>query len=62
METSDFTIQPCQSKFTVWKHKANKNCGEFSRFFQTSWIPNKFGPNSKVILLPGFFVRVLIQI
>jgi hypothetical protein len=37
METSDFTIQPCQSKFTIWKAKENKNFREFIRFF-----PNQF--------------------
>jgi hypothetical protein len=35
METADFAIQPCQSKFTFWEAKANKNFGEFPRFFQT---------------------------
>jgi hypothetical protein len=35
METVDFTIQPCQYNFTFWQVKANKNFGEFPRFFQT---------------------------
>jgi hypothetical protein len=34
METVDFAIQLCQSKFTFWKVKANKNFREFIRFFQ----------------------------
>jgi hypothetical protein len=33
METSDFTIQPCQYKVKSWKVKANKNFGEFIIFF-----------------------------
>jgi hypothetical protein len=39
MGTSDFDIQPCHSKFTIWKAKANRNFGEFVRFFQISLNP-----------------------
>jgi hypothetical protein len=44
----------CQSKFTIWKFKANRNFGEFVRFFQTNLSPNKFGSNLKAVLLQGF--------
>jgi hypothetical protein len=54
MGTSDFAIQPCQSKFTIWKFKANRNFGEFVRFFQINLSPNKFGSNLKAVLLQGF--------
>jgi hypothetical protein len=39
METLDFAIQPCQSKFTLWKAETNKIFGEFVSFF-----PNWFEP------------------
>jgi hypothetical protein len=59
METSDFFIQPCQSKFTFWKVRENKNFREFIRFLQTGLSPNKFGPNSKAVLLPGILIQFL---
>jgi hypothetical protein len=30
--TSIFAIEPCQSKFTIWKVRSNKTFGEFVRF------------------------------
>jgi hypothetical protein len=39
METSDFAIQPSQSKFTFWKVKENKFFRECIRFFQTGLNP-----------------------
>jgi hypothetical protein len=47
METSDFAIQPCQSKFSIWKVKANKNFAEFIRFFQISLDSQKNWPKFK---------------
>jgi hypothetical protein len=41
METSDFAIQLCQSKFIFWKVKANKIFRKFIRFFQTGLDPQK---------------------
>jgi hypothetical protein len=35
METAYFVIQPCRSKFILWKVNANKKFEEFIRFFQT---------------------------
>jgi hypothetical protein len=39
MQNANFSIQPCQSKFTFWKVMENKNFGEFIRFF-----PNRLAP------------------
>jgi hypothetical protein len=39
MEASVFTTQPCQSKFTFWKVKANKNFGEFTIIFPSQFEP-----------------------
>jgi hypothetical protein len=47
METSDFAIKPCQSKFTVWKVKGNVNFGEFFRFFQTNLNSQSIWPKFK---------------
>jgi hypothetical protein len=55
METANFTIQLCQSKFTFRKVKASKNFGEFIKFFQI-WLDLKFSSNSKVVLLPGISI------
>jgi hypothetical protein len=41
VKTENFTIQPCQSKFTFWKLKRNKNFGELIRIFQTSLNPKE---------------------
>jgi hypothetical protein len=30
-----------------------------SDFFKPVWTPNKFGPNSKAVLIPGILVRIL---
>jgi hypothetical protein len=62
METPDFAIQPCQSKFTFWKVKASKNFREFIRVFQTSLNPNKIGPNSKLVFLLGMLTQILFRI
>jgi hypothetical protein len=35
METTNFAIQPSESKFTFWKVKENKNFSEFFKNFQT---------------------------
>jgi hypothetical protein len=34
METANFAIHLCQSKFTLWKVKASNNFREFTRFFK----------------------------
>jgi hypothetical protein len=39
METLDFSIHPCQSKFTFGKVKANENFTEFISVFQRSLNP-----------------------
>jgi hypothetical protein len=62
METSEFAMQPCHSNFTLWEAKKNRDFGEFIRFYQTNLDPNKFGPNSKVVLLPGFLIQILLRI
>jgi hypothetical protein len=62
MGTSDSAIYPSQSKFTIWNVKANRNFGEFVRFFQTSLNPNKFGSNLKEVFLPGFLIQIIFRI
>jgi hypothetical protein len=62
MEMSSFAIQPCQSKFTFWNVEANKNFREFVRFFQTGLTTNKFGQNSKIVLLLGILIRIMFRI
>jgi hypothetical protein len=57
METLDFAIQPCQSKFTFCKVRANKKFREFIRFFQIDFSSIKFGPNSKAVLLLGILTQ-----
>jgi hypothetical protein len=59
MDTLDFAIQPCKSKFTFWKLRENKNFREFNRFFQTGFSPNKFGPNSKAVSPPGILIQFM---
>jgi hypothetical protein len=39
METANFSIQLCQSKFTFWKVKTDKNFREFIRFFPNMFVP-----------------------
>jgi hypothetical protein len=61
MGNSDFSIQPCQSKFTIWKVKVNRNFGEFVRFFRSSLTPNKFRSNLKAVLLSGFLFKLCFE-
>jgi hypothetical protein len=56
VETSNLTMQSGQSKFIFWERKANMNFGKFIRVLQKVWIPNKFNSNSKMVLLPEFFI------
>jgi hypothetical protein len=39
METGNFAIQPCQSKFKFWKVRADKDFGGIYQIF-----PSMFGP------------------
>jgi hypothetical protein len=49
-------------EFIFSKGKANKIFGEFIRFFQIIWIPNKFKSNSKSVLLSGFLIQIMFLI